>query len=632
MADTSPPHSPPKDQSPRESKVAYLDQTLWQQLAEAETTAEFCQSWLVLQCRMIDGVSSGVVVLGPPDEGPFVPEAFWPKDLKDRKSLSEITERVLKELKGVLIKAKTNDATVTPDKPHFQLAYPIKEGEKLYGVAALEMAFRPQEQLQTIMRQLQWGVAWMQNWILRKDIDSSAVVNRRLITALDLAAVALQEERFQAAASSFVTLLASRHDCDRVSIGFVKGEKVKVCSLSHSAEFGKQMNLIRAIGAAMDEGLDQQEIIVYPSVEESHNLVIRAHEELAVKHGDGAICTIPFSDADGKGYGALTLERSVEHPFDTETVELCDSVAALIGPILEEKRKNDRLFVKKAVEASQIQLQRLIGPGHMARKLIAAAFFILVIFFSFATGDYRVTSSTTIEGVIQRVVSAPYDGYIYEADTRAGDIVKKGHVMCSLDDRDLRLERLKWAGQRDQHLRQYREAMAESSRAKMKIFKEQINQAEAQLALLDEQLSRVKLVAPFDGLVVSGDLSQSLGAPVERGKVLFEVAPLNAYRVMLQVDEREISQIKVGQDGDLVLNAFPGTYLPISVEKITPVSVQEEGRNYFRVEARLIEASDRLRPGMEGIGKVYVDRRKLIWIWTHEMIDWLRLWVWSWWR
>ena len=38
-----------------------------------------------------------------------------------------------------------------------------------------------------------------------------------------------------------------------------------------------------------------------------------------------------------------------------------------------------------------------------------------------------------------------------------------------------------------------------------------------------------------------------------------------------------------------------------------------------------------LRPGMQGIGKINAGQERMIWIWTHEIIDWLRLWVWSWW-
>jgi multidrug resistance efflux pump len=134
----------------------------------------------------------------------------------------------------------------------------------------------------------------------------------------------------------------------------------------------------------------------------------------------------------------------------------------------------------------------------------------------------------------------------------------------------------------------------------------------------------------IDGIVVTGDLSQSLRAPVERGQVLFEVAPLDAFRVVLQVDERSIADVRVGQAGRLVLSGALSEELPFQVAKITPVSTAKEGRNYFRVEATLARTPDRLRPGMEGVGKIAIDHRRLAWIWTHEVLDWVRLTLWSW--
>jgi hypothetical protein len=68
----------------------------------------------------------------------------------------------------------------------------------------------------------------------------------------------------------------------------------------------------------------------------------------------------------------------------------------------------------------------------------------------------------------------------------------------------------------------------------------------------------------------------------------------------------------------------------VTVQKITPVSEAKEGRNYFRVEAQFDRPHDRLRPGMEGAGKIEIDRRLWIWIWTHQIVDWIRLTVWSW--
>jgi len=631
MPEKPPSHNAGRDSRPAEGSVAYLDQTLWRQLSEAGSDEDFCYSWLNLQVRMISGAVSGMVALGPADSGPFTPMAVWPRGTQHASNLAGVLENALKERKGIVIRSDSDGAAASAEGSHIHVAFPVRAAGSLYGAAALEITPRPQEQLQSVMRQLQWGVVWLENRVLRKGFQSDSQVKDRVVTALDLAAVTLQEERFHSAATSVVTLLATRLDCDRVSVGFLRGRHVKVRALSHSSQFKKQMNLIRAIGRAMDESIDQQSELIIPDVAEKRNLVLRAHAELAKKHGDEAICTIPFLDKDGKGYGALTLERTEDRPFDEETVKLCDSVGALVGPILEEKRRNDRLLIFKMAESSRRLLGKVIGLGHMATKLITAALVGLAVFFYYAQGDYRVTAKTTMEGAVQMAVVAPYSGFIFKDYARAGDTVENGQLMVSLDDRDLKLERIKWESEREQYLRQYREAMADGNRAGMKVLNEQVSQAKVQLHLLDEQLSRAQLVAPFAGIVVSGDLSQSLGSPVERGDVLFEVAPLDDYRVKLQVDEREIRQIKVGQTGTLVLNSMPETRMPITVEKITPVSAASEGKNFFVVEAKLDEISERLRPGMEGYSKVSIDRRRLIWIWTHELIDWVHLWMWSWW-
>jgi multidrug efflux pump subunit AcrA (membrane-fusion protein) len=157
----------------------------------------------------------------------------------------------------------------------------------------------------------------------------------------------------------------------------------------------------------------------------------------------------------------------------------------------------------------------------------------------------------------------------------------------------------------------------------------QVDQADAQIRLLEDQLARTRIVAPFTGVVVTGDLSQSLSAPVERGEVLFEIAPLDSYRVILRVDERDITSVRVGQRGQLALAGMPSTLLEMEVEKVTPVSVASEGNNFFEIEARLLDSNDLLRPGMEGVGKVVVGPRRLGWIYTQKLVHWFRTMAWK---
>ncbi|MGB5300480.1 MAG: hypothetical protein WBN48_17305, partial [Thiogranum sp.] len=67
-----------------------------------------------------------------------------------------------------------------------------------------------------------------------------------------------------------------------------------------------------------------------------------------------------------------------------------------------------------------------------------------------------------------------------------------------------------------------------------------------------------------------------------------------------------------------------------SVERILPVSTARDGGNFFRIEARLTDPVDSLRPGMAGVGKIDAGEHRLIWIWTHRLLDGLRLAFWKW--
>ncbi len=138
------------------------------------------------------------------------------------------------------------------------------------------------------------------------------------------------------------------------------------------------------------------------------------------------------------------------------------------------------------------------------------------------------------------------------------------------------------------------------------------------------------MTAPFDGLVLSGDLSQSIGAAVRRGDVLFEIAPLRDYRVELLVDESQIADVVPGQRGELVAGALPDIVFPFTIERITPVAKAHEGRTQFSVEGRLTEASERLRPGMEGVGRIEVGDRRVVWIAFRSLLHWLSVASWKW--
>jgi multidrug resistance efflux pump len=608
-------------------RVSFLEQALWKQFYDATTPDEFARAWLGLQCTLIAGVERGVVVLGESERGPFAPVAYWPIAGASSAVLSAAAELALAERRGVA-QGQEDAGQGTPSQP-WSVAYPIIVDEKLFGVAAIEIEAGRRVQLRSVMRQLQWGVGWIEVLLRRARMRIDKVARDRIAVAFDLVAVALEKHRFRDACNATVTELAMRFDCDQVSIGFLSRNKIKVAAVSHLAQFGRRMNLVRCIGHAMEEAVDQRATVCSPAPPEWEFRIDQAHRELARINRDGVILTVPLHAA-GRFFGALTFERPPGAVFDEDAVTLCDCVASIVGPVLEEKRQNDRLIVFKVFESLLMQLRRLFGSHYIGRKLATALAVLTIIFFAVFKMDYAVTAPAGLEGSVQRAIVAPSEGYIASQSVRAGDVVHAGDLMAALDDKDLAIERLKWSTKKGEQEKEYGKALAKQERADASIIRAQIEQASAQISLLDEMIKRTRLIAPFDGLVISGDLSQSIAAAVKRGDELFQVAPLDSYRVILKVDERDIADIRPGQTGSLLVTSIPLQPLHYEVTRVTPIAEAEEGINSFRVEASLAELSDRLRPGMKGVGKTTIERRLLINIWTHRLVHWLRITLWKW--
>lgn len=602
------------------------DASTWSTFVAANSVDQFYASWLAILCAQVEQVLGALLLIRSDTENTYVPGAIWPDVNRDMTHLAPTAQRALTERQGVVDTG--DDAAESHELRGAKVAYPIEVAGALHGAVVLDLAPRASRDLQRALRLIHWGAAWLVDLFRQREFEQRQAAIDRLALATELVATAVQEKRFRAAALAIANDVARRLECERVSIGTDKNGECRVLAISHTAMFDPKSSLARRLGDAMDEALDLGTTFVFPAPGDDA-LTGASHIALAREAGDVAIVSTPLS-AHGQDWGVLMLERTRGNPFDVPTLELVRTLGLLLGPVLDLKRDNERSIPRRAWDGVVAGTRAVFGPRHPGWKLIAAVVLGVLLFLSLADGEHRVAAKTVVEGAVQRAAVAPFEGYIAESPVRAGDVVKAGALLARLDDKDLVLERTRWEAEREQHLRKYRQALATRDRPTMNVVGAQVNQAEAQLQLINEKLARSRITAPFDGIVVSGDLSQLLGTPVEQGKVLFEIAPLDAYRVILKVDERDITYLTVGQEGELVLSGIPGARQPFSIARVTPVSTAEEGRNYFRVEAKMVTVSERLRPGMEGVGKVAIGERRLIWIWTHKLIDWVRLAFWSW--
>lgn len=598
------------------AQVKRADLAWWSALASATDRQAFLDAWLALQAGQLPGVLHGALILGEPDTGPFEPVSETPPGSRPGPQFYDVIDNCL----------QGREVALASDALRVVVAYPLVLNGKILGVAAFETVLQPPEPL---VQALRWGAGVLEHWLLQREQHDGAQTVERLMYVVNSVARSLKEGQFKDVALTLATDLATRLGCDRVSIGFRQGGRSKVFALSHSSRLVQNMNLLRSVAEAMDEAIDQNTTLCLPQ-DEARTIQLRSHQALAREFGNRNILTIPFAPEEG-ARGAVVFERPDDQPFDAQTIELCQSVVLLAGRVLYQRLQQERPLWRKARDGFVREAGRLFGPRYIGRKLLVIAVLACLLFGVFAKGAYRVSASATVQGVVQRVLTAPFEGYIAEANHRAGDQVKQGEALAALDTRETELELLRAGNLEVQYRRQAEEAMARGESAAAAIAHAQARQATAQIQFYREQIQRSTLRAPFDGILVSGDLSQQLGEAVKRGQELFKLSPLDGYRLWLDVEDRLIDDVAVGQTGRVALAAMPDRQIPFTVTRIVPLAQVQEGKTVFRLEASLAPGETALlRPGMEGVGRIDIDERRYAWIWTHGFMDWLRLKWWAW--
>ncbi|MBB81519.1 MAG: hypothetical protein CMN02_11095, partial [Roseibacillus sp.] len=184
---------------------------------------------------------------------------------------------------------------------------------------------------------------------LAREIAASYSLQRRLSRAefsvgsfasiLDLLQVLDVRQRYLEAAMTLCNEVAARFRCDRVSLGVLVNNQVRLQAISHTEKIEKKMEAVLSLEEVMEEALDQDEEVVIP-VQPGSDTVVRCHDKFAGGDADINIASIPMRRL-GEPEGVLTLERSGDK-FDENEMQtlraLCDQVVTR----LENLRKRDR--------------------------------------------------------------------------------------------------------------------------------------------------------------------------------------------------------------------------------------------------------------------------------------------------
>lgn len=574
------------------------------------------QSWLALQRQLIPGLLHAYVNL----EGTSVEQqaitVTHPADLARSKELVLAAKLTVASKSPVtsVIKNKPDQASI------LRIAYPLSLGKSANGALVVEVIATMEKQ-NALIKVIGWGERWLV-FALENFYKKTPVTSYKQILE-----GALEQPSYDDSVAFMLALLPTKVGCTRIAIGHLQKNQIQIEAISDVSSLDTRSSRVTCIRDAMQEAHDIGQTVVWVNNHENTTGAPK-HSQLANVGNLEAVCTVPLNVRSTRG-SVFCFE--FVRPVDSaqKTIEGCDEAASILNPALELQYEHKRNWWRRQYSLLHHGLSSLIDPKSRSKNAVVACFCLLTCFFLLSQAEYQVKAEAVLEGAIQRAVVAPFDGFISKASYQASHTVSKGDILAQLDDRELKGQLRKLASEGAEYEKQHNHALASLDHVEAKIIEAKYQQLNAEQSMLAEQLERTRLRAPLDGVIISGDWSRKLGVPVNKGDLLFQVAPLDQYRVNLLVSDKDISQLEIGQTGKLVLTSLPKERLSFRVSSISTVSEGESGQPVFRVDGSLADTIGNYRPGMQGVARVSVGERRRLWIWTHKLTDWLTLRFWQ---
>jgi len=222
----------------------------------------------------------------------------------------------------------------------------------------------------------------------------------------------------------------------------------------------------------------------------------------------------------------------------------------------------------------------LLAGGALAAIAAIALYFlwfsrpiVIVTNPRFGPAAQAVYATGTVEPVVMLPIAPRIGARIVQLEVDEGAVVKSGDVLARLESDDVRNNVAELSAQEEFARRDY---LRDEDLVKGGVISRQTYDkaksawmaARAAVAAARAQIGYMTLTAPTDGRIVRRDGEVGQFLPVNQP--LFWLSCLSPLRISADVDEEDISLVKIGQKVLIRADAFPGQTFAGRVQAITP--------------------------------------------------------------
>ena len=415
---------------------------------------------------------------------------------------------------------------------------------------------------------------------------------------------------------------------DRVVVGMCRSGRsdVRIAAISGGAVIDPFSEETRLVESTLQESLIRTTSGVWPVLEPSNRHALLSHQQLAESGYGDSLVSMPIQTESGDAMGCIlvTLPFTPNDATSTDRIREAErflraGAGALAGCLGVLQRVADSRWLSMIRGArGLLSTSRL----QMAAWLTGAVAMVLML-----PMTYRIHCELELQPVERRYVAAPFDGPLEQCLVEPGDVVTKDQLLAQMDGREIRWELAEVQANLNKATKERNTQLSKKEFGNAAISGHEMQRLEQRAALLQHRNASLEIRSPADGVVVSGDHREAEGVPLEMGKTLFEIAPLDAMVVELCVPEEDIRHVQIGMTVDIQLEAAPENAVTAVIRSLHPRAEIRDGKNVFIAEADIPNHTSLLRPGMRGSAHVKTHRHALGWNLFHKPAAWLLGWL-----
>ena len=242
---------------------------------------------------------------------------------------------------------------------------------------------------------------------------------------------------------------------------------------------------------------------------------------------------------------------------------------------------------------------------------------------------FSVPAAGEITPAEQVSVKPEINGRIEELPVDIGDEVKRGDLLFKLDDEELQNQRASSVTEVERARLQLAQAernfkraeelftanliaeeLYETAKTDFALAKNAVERAERELAIIEERLTKTRVLAPFDSTILTRPVS--IGQAVSgsggfnSGTEVLTIADLNNLVINAHINQADITRLRPDQVVDVQVEAVAGLTVKGTVERIAPQATIRNNIKGFSVRILLKATDKRIRPGMTANIKIPV--------------------------